>query len=223
MSRSRSPILALFVLLVAAGTVLASHVAPKLVDGSTSCGPLTPGTVELVVDASDLPAGAVSDGDFSATVTLEGTIETGTVAFRDASLPVKSAFVAGATSGNLYEYDEPVTEDDGLVAPDGQPIVNVSFCYVTDDSGGGAAEESGGGTPPATDTGPAAATAAPASGSLALVALGIVALAAGMLLFARQQLAVRRREGTTGAAALPLLLEAERPIATAVAAAVGCR
>jgi len=109
MSRSRSPILALFVLLVAAGTVLASHVAPKLVDGSTSCGPLTPGTVELVVDASDLPAGAVSDGDFSATVTLEGTIETGTVAFRDASLPVKSAFVAGATSGNLYEYAEPVT------------------------------------------------------------------------------------------------------------------
>ena len=74
MSRSRSPILALVVLLLAAGTVLASHVAPRLVDGSTSCGPLTPGTVELLVDASDLPAGTVSEGDFTATVTLEGTI-----------------------------------------------------------------------------------------------------------------------------------------------------
>jgi hypothetical protein len=192
MARSRSPILAFLVLLLAAGTVLASHVTPRVVDGATSCGPLTPGTVELLVDATDLPAGAVSDGDFSATVTLEGTIETGTVAFQDATLPVKSAFVAGATSGNLYEYEEPVTADDGLVAPDGQPIVNVSFCYVTDDTGGGAAEETaGGGTPPATDTAPAAGTATPASGSVALVALGVVALAAGMLLFARQRLAVR--------------------------------
>jgi hypothetical protein len=185
MSRSRSPILALVVLLLAAGTVLASHVTPRVVDGATSCGPLTPGTVELLVDASDLPAGAVSEGDFEATVTLEGTIETGTLAFEDATLPVKSAFVAGATSGNLYEYEEPVTEDDGLVAPDGQPILSVSFCYITDDSGGAA-------TPPATDTAPAPTTAAPAAGSVALVASGILALAAGMLLFARQQLARRR-------------------------------
>src|SRR3954451_24368804 len=142
MSRSLSPILAFLVLLVAAGTVLASSVTPRVVDGSTSCGPLTPGTVELLVDASDLPAGAGSEGDFTATVTLEGTVETGSVGFTDASLPVKSAFVAGADSGNLYEYPDPVTQDDGLVAPDGQPIVNVSFCYVTSDSGGGAAQGS---------------------------------------------------------------------------------
>ena len=187
MSRSRSPILALLVLLLAAGTVLASHVTPRVVDGSTSCGPLTPGTVELLVDATDLPAGAVSEGDFEAVVTLEGTIETGTVAFRNATLPVQSAFVAGAASGNLYEYEEPVTEDDGLVAPDGQPIVSVSFCYVTDDSGDAAGE----GTPPATDTAPGPATAEPASRSLALVTLGLVALAAGTLLFARGRLAVR--------------------------------
>ena len=189
MSRSRSPILALLallVLLLAAGTVLASHVTPRVVDGSTSCGPLTPGTVELLVDASDLPAGAVSEGDFEAVVTLEGTIETGTVAFRNATLPVKSAFVAGAASGNLYEYEEPVTEDDGLVAPDGQPIVSVSFCYVTDSE-----EGAGDATPPATDTAPAPATAEPASRSLALVSLGLVALAAGALLFARGRLAAR--------------------------------
>ena len=187
MSRSRSPILALLVLLLAAGTVLASHVTPRVVDGATSCGPLTPGTVELLVDASDLPAGTVAEGDFEATVTLEGTIETGTVAFSDATLPVKSAFVAGAASGNLYEYEEPVTEDDGLVAPDGQPIVSVSFCYVTDDSDGGAAEN----TPPATDTAPAPATAEPASRSITLITLGLIALAAGALLFARGRLAAR--------------------------------
>src|SRR4051812_38384130 len=138
MSRSRAPFLALVALFIAAGTVLANHVAPKLVDGSTSCAPLTPGTVELVVDASSLPAGVVTKGDFEANVSLEGTVETGTVAFRDASLPVKSAFVAGATSGNLYEYETPVREDDGLVAPDGQPIVAVSFCYIVNDSGGSA-------------------------------------------------------------------------------------
>ena len=152
MSRSRPPILALLVLLLAAGTVLANHVTPRVVDGATSCGPLTPGTVELLVDATDLPAGAVSDGDFSETVSLEGTIETGTVGFSDATLPVKSAFVAGADSGNLYEYEEPVTEDDGLVAPDGQPIVSVSFCYVTDDTSGGAAEETAGGVPSPADS-----------------------------------------------------------------------
>ena len=186
MSRSRSPILALVALFVVAGTVLASHVTPRVVDDSTSCAPLTPGTVELLVDASDLPAGAISEGDFEANVTLEGTIETGTVAFRNATLPVKSAMVAGADSGNLYEYEEPVTEDDGLVAPDGQPIVSVSFCYLTDDDEGGAAEESGG-TPPATDTAASAPTASPASGSLALVALGVVILLVGMLLFVRQR------------------------------------
>jgi hypothetical protein len=186
MSRSRSPILALLVLLLAAGTVLASHVTPRVVDGATSCGPLTPGTVELLVDASDLPAGTVAEGDFEATVTLEGTIETGTVAFSDATLPVKSAFVAGATSGNLYEYEEPVTEDDGLVAPDGQPIVSVSFCYVTDDSDGGAAEN----TPPATDAAPAPATAQPASRS-ALVTLGLLAIGVAALLFTRGRVAAR--------------------------------
>ena len=123
------------------------------------------------------------------------------MAFSDATLPVRSAFVAGADSGNLYEYEEPVTEDDGLVAPDGQPIVNVSFCYITDDSAGGAesgspaaesgtaAEASGDGTPPPTDT--AGAAAAPTGGSVMLVALGIVAFAAGMLLFARQRLAAQ--------------------------------
>src|SRR5947208_1651082 len=132
MSRSRSAVLALVALLLAAGTVLASSVTPRQVDGSSSCGPLTPGTVELLVDATDLPAASVGHGDFTASVSLEGTIETGTVAFRNASLPVKSAFVAGATSGNLYVYPKPVRHDEGLAAPDGQPTLPVAFGHLLD-------------------------------------------------------------------------------------------
>jgi hypothetical protein len=194
MIRSRSFVLALGALLVIALPVLASVVKPKVVDSATSCGPLTPGTVELLVDASSLPAGTVSKGDFTADVTLEGTIETGSVAFRDASLPVKSAFVAGATSGNLYEYPDPVRSDEGLVAPDGQPIVSVSFCYVTGGgSGDAAAKDSGnGGTPPTTDTAPLPAGSTPPSTSLLLVVLGTGCLAAAALLIAMRKRSTRR-------------------------------
>jgi hypothetical protein len=198
MSRSRSPVLALVTLLLAAGTVLASSVTPREVDGASSCGPLTPGTVELLVDATDLPAASVGDGDFTASVSLEGTIETGTVAFRDASLPVKSAFVAGATSGNLYEYPKPVRHDEGLAAPDGQPIVSVSFCYIVDDGGGGGgggtdATGANGGNAPETDAAPAApiTTSAPSPGGL-LVGFAVALLASGALLWARERRGTRR-------------------------------
>lgn len=186
MTRSRPALIAVVATLVLALPVLASHVQPRVVDGAESCGPLSPGTVELLVDATALDDGAVAQGDFEAEVSLEGTVETGTVAFRNATLPVRSALVAGATSSNYYEYEEPVTEDDGLVAPDGQPIVSVSFCYLTDDGGqanGDAQETDGDRTPPRTDAAqPAASGRTP---GLPLVVAGLGALAAAALLAAR--------------------------------------
>jgi hypothetical protein len=163
MIRARSPLLAILALLAIALPVLASSVTPRVVDSADSCGPLSPGTAELVVDASSLPAGSVSKGDFKASVSLEGTIETGSIAFRDATLPVKSAFVAGKTSGNLYEYPEPVREDEGLVAPDGQTITSVSFCYVNDAASGG--NGSGGGSGSSSSAGGAGGGSAAAAGS----------------------------------------------------------
>jgi hypothetical protein len=68
-------------------------------------------------------------------------------------LPVSAAFVAGNDGGNLYRYEEPVTSDDGLVAPDGGPISDVSFCYVTEDAAATAA--------PTSDTAGESETASP--------------------------------------------------------------
>lgn len=172
MTRTRSPLLAMIAMLVLAVPVLASHVTPEVVDDAESCGPLTPGTVELLVDAGELVDGAVSDSDFQATVDLVGTLETGSVDFSNASLPVRAAFVAGIDGGNLYEYLEPVTADDGLVAPDGQPIRSVSFCYVYDGAAGGEA------TPPATDTEAIASAAGPSPTAVALTVTGLICLAA---------------------------------------------
>jgi hypothetical protein len=183
---TRSPIVALTLggLLALAAPVLASHVTPREVGGESSCGPLSPGTVEFVVDASAIPGGTLSQGDFEVTVDLVGTVETGAVDFSDASLPVRAAFVAGTESGNLYEYPDPVRQDDGLTAPDGQPITSVSFCYVEgDDEGAGtgnAGNDREGRTAPATDTaGPAGRSDGPGLGlPLVLAGLGCLAVAA---------------------------------------------
>jgi hypothetical protein len=153
MTRSRSPFLAVLALMAIVGPVLASSVTPKVVDSAQSCGPLTPGTVEFLVDAGSLADGTVSKGNFEATIDVVGTVETGSISFSDASLPVKAAFVAGVDSGNLYEYPKPVTADNDLVAPDGQPITSVSFCYVTGSGGDTAGGESTAApTAPGTDT-----------------------------------------------------------------------
>jgi hypothetical protein len=180
MTRSRSPLLAVLALLALVAPVLASSVTPKVVDSADSCGPLTPGTVEFLVDASNLVDGTVSKGKFEATIDLVGTIETGSISFSNASLPVKAAFVAGADSGNLYEYPKPVTADDGLVAPEHQPITSVSFCYVTNDSSGSGGDTAGGGsnagpTAPGTDT-VAVTPAAEPSGPIVLVAFAAFAI-----------------------------------------------
>jgi hypothetical protein len=204
MHRRLLPLTAVAAGLVLAGPVLASHVQPQLVDGASSCGPLTPGTVELIVEVPQELAGTVTDDDFSAAVTLDGSVGNGSVRFEDATLPVKGVFVAGVSGGNLYAYEEPVREDEGLVAPDGEPIAGVSFCYVTEGDGEDASAAGGGeaspssdtagseddqAQPPATDTlepGPSPlGSVALVSGGISLVGLGLVAL--------RQRGAVRRR------------------------------
>jgi hypothetical protein len=197
MHRRLLPLTAVAAGLVLAGPVLASHVQPQLVDGASSCGPLTPGTVELIVEVPQELAGTVADDDFSAAVTLDGAVGNGSVRFEDATLPVKAVFVAGVSGGNLYAYEEPVREDDGLVAPDGEPIAGVSFCYVTEGDGGerssaGGEASPGGdtagsdddqGQPPATETlepGPSPlGPAALVSAGIALLGLGLVALRPG--------------------------------------------
>lgn len=203
MRRSRAlPAGVLLTLLVAAPAV-ASHIQPELVDAGESCGPLAPGTVELIV-ALPQDVGAITEGDFTVDVELDGSVGDGSVSFSGASLPIKAAVVAGTDGGNLYTYEEPVMEDDGLVAPDGGPIQDVSFCYVggedaataapdeTAEATGDAQGDGGEASPPATDTAPT-----PAGGTgagLVLMALGAITLIAGLgLQAARQPVRIRRR------------------------------
>jgi hypothetical protein len=188
-----------------AAPVLASHVTPEVVDGASSCGPLAPGTVELLVSVPQ-DVGEVVDGDFTVDVALDGNVGNGSISFSNASLPVAAAFVAGTGGGNLYRYEEPVTEDDGLVAPDGGPIADVSFCYVSAEGEASAtaaasaeasaeatsdtAGSTDGITTPATDAAPAR-EANPAG--LVLIVTGLLALAAGLGLALSRPARVRRR------------------------------
>ncbi len=192
-----------------AAPVLASHVTPEVVDGAASCGPLAPGTVELLVSVPQ-DVGEVVDGDFTVDVALDGNVGNGSISFSNASLPVAAAFVAGTDGGNLYRYEEPVTEDDGLVAPDGGPIADVSFCYVsaegeasapaaespeataegTNDTAGSTDSPTDGITTPATDTAP---VGSPNPAGLVLIVTGVLALAAGLGLALSRPARVRRR------------------------------
>ena len=139
-----------------AAPVLASHVQPEVVDGAESCGPLEPGTVELLV-AVPQDVGTITEDDFSVDVTLEGSVGNGSISFSNATAPISAALVAGTDGGNLYRYEEPVTADDGLVAPDGGPISDVSFCYVSEAAA----------TPGATDASPAPTSDAAGDGGSA--------------------------------------------------------
>jgi hypothetical protein len=190
------PLAAIVVGLLLAAPVLASHVQPQVVSEATSCAPLVPGTIELLVEVPQGLTDTVTDGDFTVDVNLAGGLGNGTVSFDDATLPVKAAFVAGVDSGHLYVYEEPVRADDGLTAPDGQRITAVSLCYVTESAGGGdggASEapsdtggggEGGGGTAPPSDMA-AEAVAPPRAGLLPtlMVAVGLGLVATGLVLF----------------------------------------
>jgi hypothetical protein len=170
------PIAAVAAALLLAVPVLASHVAPEFTTKAESCGPLSPGTVELLVDATRLKAGQLVNGAFTVDLRLNGSIGNGSISFSDATLPVESVFVQGVTGGNLYAYASPVRADDGLVGPNGEPIKGVSFCYVTSEPGG----TTGRAQPPATDTVPEAdrSPIIPA----ALVGFGIALSALGLVL-----------------------------------------
>jgi hypothetical protein len=159
MSRRLGPVAALVATLALAIPVIASHVLPQFTREAESCGILTPGSVEFLVDASHLGPGIPSSGEFRVDVQLAGGLDGGSVSFSGATLPIEAAFVAGTDGGNLYDYPEPVRADDGLVAPNGQPIVNVSFCYVVGGDAQAGATDAPSETIPPTDTAaPATAT-----------------------------------------------------------------
>jgi hypothetical protein len=185
----RYPLLALVALCLLAVPVLANHVTPELVGGEESCGPLSPGTVEFVVPVADITDAPLGDDAFQISMQL-ATDGSNALSFSGATIPVSSAFVRGATSGNLYSYDEAVAEDTGLIAPDGVAITDISVCYVAAGAASPDASPSADGTPPATDT---EAVNDSASGSMMLVVGGILATGVGLALFARtRRLAVRR-------------------------------
>lgn len=182
----RSSLAAFLLLLLVVGPVVASHVAPRLVSGASSCGPLSPGTVELVVQVPE-GGGTVSDDVFSADLALEGALTDGSISFTNASLPVEAVFVAGTTGGNLYDYPEPVRADDGLVAPNGEPITDVSFCYVEGDAASGGGGGSDAGASPETSDAAGGGTTTPPTDTLAepaspVVAVGLVAFGFGLAL-----------------------------------------
>jgi hypothetical protein len=204
MSRRIGSIAALAAALLLAVPVVASHVQPEFTRDAESCGTLTPGTVELLVDASDLGTAIPSQGQFRVDVLLtSGGPDGESVSFSGATLPVEAAFVAGTDGGNFYDYPDPVRADEGLVAPNGQPIVNVSFCYIVAErdsdatpTGGvaGATGENGGAgdTAPPTDT--AAEVAGPGSPA-PVIAVGVllIGLAVGVATIARLEQKASRR------------------------------
>jgi LPXTG-motif cell wall-anchored protein len=138
-------ILAAGVLLMLVGILgsvaVADHVAPKVVLGNPTCEELVEGeTGEFVLDASQFKENGFDDyGDASFSVSIDFTFSGGEAVsfdFKDADPPVLAVFVKtgavtpGNPGGNLYEYDEPTTSDEGLVAPGGKGISHISFCYV---------------------------------------------------------------------------------------------
>lgn len=179
--------------LLVAVPVLASQVAPKFVSGAESCAPLTPGTVELVVEVPQ-GVGTATKDNFSVDVNLSGSVGNGSVNFSNATLPIKSAFVAGQAGGNLYAYTQPVKADTGLVAPNGEPIRRVSFCYVTaSGSSGASAKPAGGGASSKATGGVHGATSAPQTdtesttrpapvGWIVLLVTGLALFSSGLLL-----------------------------------------
>lgn len=168
---------------------IASHVQPTFTDDAESCGILTPGTVEFLVDASQLGSGIPSSGQFRVEVQLSGSLDGGSVSFMGATLPVEAAFVAGTSGGHLYDYPEPVRADDGLVAPNGQPITNVSFCYVVADAGASPTDGTAGGTGGQGRTAPPTDTVAPAGSPPHrpndMIVIGLLLIGAGVWLGAR--------------------------------------
>ncbi len=214
MRTTRSLAVAALAVMLAALPVYANHVEPEEVALSYSCGTLDPGTVEFQVDAAGITDATVGEDDFTLSVDISGEGDR-MLSFAGATLPIRSAVVAGTTTANLYVYDEPVTEDDGLRAPTGEMITRFSVCYVGDETAEGspaapspagespAAPSPEGGTAGAEGTPPTTSTAGPSTGAgnpvpaFALVILGCVAVSVGVVRLAtvRAPSRPRRRRG----------------------------
>ena len=205
MRTTRSLAVAALAVMLVALPVYAKHVEPEEVALSYSCGTLDPGTVEFQVDAAGIADGTVGEDDFTLSVDIAGEGDR-MLSFAGATLPIRSAVVAGTTTANLYVYDEPATEDDGLRAPTGEMITRFSVCYVGDEAAEGspaaespAAESSEGGTAGAQGTPPTTSTAGSSTGTgnavpaFALVILGCVALSVGVVRLATVRAPIRHR------------------------------
>ena len=115
------------------GPVLATHVAPTPIDGNATCGEL--GAFEHEFKIQPVESGTYSDpnSDFEVTITVNDTAAGQTVDF-ESNLGVDALFVKGGSSGNLYVYVPPATEDTGLHAqlgPSGKwlGLSHLSFCF----------------------------------------------------------------------------------------------
>ena len=114
---------------------LATHVAPIPIDGNATCGEL--GDFEHEFKIQPVESGTYNDpnSDFEVTITVNDTPEGQTVDFVS-NLGVDALFVKGGSSGNLYIYVPPATEDTGLHAqlgPSGKwlGLSHLSFCFST--------------------------------------------------------------------------------------------
>ena len=122
-----------------AGTALASHVTPILVQGNATCGELGAYDHEFKIEPVESGTYADPASDFEVTITVSSSDDGPLVAF-ESNLGVDALFVKGGPGGNLYVYDPAETSDDGLHAPGNDQgtavatppwsgLSHLSFCF----------------------------------------------------------------------------------------------
>jgi hypothetical protein len=107
-----------------------SHaLAPFVVEGNPTCAELFPETFELKIEPVVSGAYEVPGTEETIEISTDGTF----LSF-EASIGISAVVMKGGPRANIYEYDPPAKQDEGLVSPDnssGGPaaISHVSFCY----------------------------------------------------------------------------------------------
>lgn len=126
--------------LIAAGPVLATHVAPELVEGNPVCtGEGGPSGPSLGFDSGiKLEPQPPTEGDYTVgpgTVTIsdiDTSVNPATFTWTSDGVTVLAVIVKGGPNANVYYYNDPpdapaATTDDGLHAPNG--FSHVEICY----------------------------------------------------------------------------------------------
>ena len=122
-----------------AGTALATHVDPILIQGNAPCGELGDYDHEFKIEPVQSGDYADPNSDFEVTITVSSSSDGQLVAF-ESNLGVDALFVKGGPGGNLYVYDPAATSDDGLHAPGNDQgtavqtppwsgLSHLSFCF----------------------------------------------------------------------------------------------